>query len=192
MKRQLVVWLFLILTSCIYIKRKPGNKQDSANNDTITVIKSVPYVTSNDALSINTGAITPQQLVAYAKTLIGVPYKYASTDPQQGFDCSGFITYTFNHFNIGVPRSSVDFTDVPNEIPLAEAKPGDLILFTGTDSSIRIVGHMGIIVSNDNNGISFIHSTSGKADGVTITTLNEYYMGRFVKVLRVFPQNDSN
>ncbi|MBA4139153.1 MAG: C40 family peptidase, partial [Segetibacter sp.] len=76
------------------------------------------------------------------------------------------------------------------EIPLPEAKPGDLVLFTGTDSTRREVGHMGIIVSNQNNEYSFIHSTSGKQHSVTVTPLNQYYMGRFLKVIRVFGQND--
>jgi cell wall-associated NlpC family hydrolase len=121
---------------------------------------------------------------------MGVPYKYGSTDPREGFDCSGFITHVFNHFNINVPRSSIDFTNVKREIPAEQAKAGDIVLFTGTDSTIRDVGHMGIITSNDNNVINFIHSTSGKANGVTITPINSYYMGRFVKVIRIFPQNN--
>jgi cell wall-associated NlpC family hydrolase len=136
--------------------------------------------------SINTGNITPAQLISFANTLIGTPYKYASTDPSVGFDCSGFITYVFNHFNIAVPRSSKDFTNVPRSVPLKDAKPGDLILFTGTDSTIPEVGHMGIITSAQANDVKFIHSTSGKANGVTITPLNSYYMGRFVKIIRVF------
>ncbi|MBC7948312.1 MAG: C40 family peptidase [Chitinophagaceae bacterium] len=136
---------------------------------------------------IETGATKAADVVAYSKTLIGVPYKYASTDPTIGFDCSGFITYVFNHFNIGVPRSSVDFTNVGTEVPSAAAKPGDLILFTGTDSTIRVVGHMGIIVNNKSGALEFIHSTSGKAKGVVITPFERYYQGRFVKVIRVFP-----
>jgi cell wall-associated NlpC family hydrolase len=138
---------------------------------------------------IQTGNTTPQELLAFAQTLIGVPYKYGAIDPLQGFDCSGFITYVFNHFNIAVPRSSIDFTNMQREINREDAKPGDIILFTGTDSTMRKVGHMGIIVS-DTNGFQFIHSSSGKANGVTITPLNEYYSGRFVKVLRIFKQND--
>lgn len=138
--------------------------------------------------TINTGNVTPQQLIAYATTLIGTPYKYGSTDPSVGFDCSGFITHVFNHFNIAVPRSSVDFTNMQKEVALTEAKPGDLILFTGTDSTIRTVGHMGIITSAGSDGVAFIHSTSGKMYGVTITQLNPYYMGRFMKVIHVFKQ----
>ena len=125
------------------------------------------------------------QLVSFAKTLIGVHYKYASTDPSYGFDCSGFITYVFNHFGITVPRSSVDFTNYGREISVNDAKPGDLILFTGTDSTKRIVGHMGIVTENINGDIQFIHSTSGKAYGVTISAVSGYYAGRFLKVIRV-------
>src|ERR1700712_1582669 len=61
---------------------------------------------------IETGNTTPAELVNYACSLAGTPYKYASTDPRQGFDCSGFVTYVFNHFHIMVPRTSVDFTPV--------------------------------------------------------------------------------
>jgi cell wall-associated NlpC family hydrolase len=135
---------------------------------------------------IETGKTQPDELVAYAKTLIGIPYKYSSTDPAIGFDCSGFITYVFSHFNIKVPRSSVDFTNVGNEINIIDARPGDLILFTGTDTSIRVVGHMGIVVINENDQLQFIHSTSGKGYGVVISPLGDYYKKRFVKVIRVF------
>jgi cell wall-associated NlpC family hydrolase len=127
----------------------------------------------------------PDSLIAFARTLIGVPYLYACTDPQKGFDCSGFVTYVFNHFNIAIPRSSVDFTNYGREIDLENARPGDLILFTGTDSSDLIVGHMGIVESTKDT-LRFIHSTSGKAKGVVISPLGEHYKRRFVKVIRVF------
>ncbi len=130
----------------------------------------------------------PDTLVNFAETLIGIPYKYASTDPSIGFDCSGFVTYVFNHFDVKVPRSTRDFENTGTEIPLPTVRRGDLILFTGTDSTERIIGHMGIIVSNDNGKVKFIHSTSGKAYGVTITDYNKYYQGRFVKTIRVLHQ----
>lgn len=139
--------------------------------------------------TIDTKNVQPQQVVDYAKTLIGTPYHYASTDPNVGFDCSGFVTHVFHHFDIGVPRSSIDFTNVGKEVSAAQAKSGDLILFTGTDSTERFVGHMGIVISNTDT-LRFIHSSSGKAHGVTITALNGYYRSRYVKTIRVFPQNN--
>jgi len=143
------------------------------------------------AQTINTGHINPDTVVGFAKTLIGTPYVYASTNPKVGFDCSGFITYVFNHFNIAIPRSSIDFTNVGKTVPVTEASRGDLILFTGTDSTEKAIGHMGLVVSNENGALQFIHATSGKAMGVTITPLNDYYKKRFVRVARIFPQNDA-
>ena len=161
--------------------------------DTESLIEDTPATsTPTPKISaVETKAVSPDSIVAFAQTLIGTKYKYASTNPHEGFDCSGFITYVFNHFNIEVPRSSVDFTHVGKEIPRSEAKPGDLILFTGTDSTIRTVGHMGIIVSDKNEDkLQFIHSTSGKAYSVVITQLDKFYEGRFVKIIRIFDENN--
>jgi len=139
---------------------------------------------------IETKNVSPRSLVAFAQTLVGIPYKYGSIDPKEGFDCSGFITYVFNHFDIAVPRSSIDFTNVGDEISKADAKAGDIILFTGTDLSVRKVGHMGIVTFSSPDTLFFIHSTSGKLHSVTVTPLNDYYQSRFVKFIRIFNEND--
>jgi cell wall-associated NlpC family hydrolase len=139
--------------------------------------------------TIDTKNVQPQEVLQFARTLIGTRYKYGSSNPKEGFDCSGFITYVFSHFGIIVPRSSIDFTNVGNEVSTSYAKAGDLILFTGTDSTERFVGHMGLVESNKNGQLNFIHSSSGKTYGVTITPLNAYYKGRFLKIIRIFPQN---
>jgi lipoprotein Spr len=141
-------------------------------------------------ISIATGKTTPFELVTFARSLKGIPYKYGSIDPEQGFDCSGFVTYVFNHFGISVPRPSVDFTFVNRNIDIKNSKPGDIILFTGADSTARTVGHMGIIVSNNQGNLIFIHATSGNAYGVTETPLNSYYQERYIKIIHVFTQSD--
>lgn len=173
-----------VFTGCIGTDtkfRKPGE----ADSGTFVIATTDTIETRNEIQNNNIRNITPDSVVSFAKTLIGIPYYYASTDPAKGFDCSGFITYVFNHFNIKVPRSSVDFTNYGKEILMENVKPGDLILFTGTDSTIRIVGHMGIVESVKNGQLSFIHSSSGKAKGVTLSPLQDYYKGRFVKVIRI-------
>jgi cell wall-associated NlpC family hydrolase len=154
---------------------------------------------ASNALFVNhTETILPQSvinsercdLVDFAETLVGIPYKYGCTDPSVGFDCSGFIYYVFNHFNITVPRSSVEYTNLGKEVSIENAKPGDLILFTGTDSTIRVVGHMGIVTENTDT-LHFIHSSSGKIYSVTITPLNKYYLSRFIKIIDILPDDRS-
>lgn len=135
---------------------------------------------------INTKNVEPNSVVDFAETLIGTKYKYGSAVKEQGLDCSGFISCVFNHFKIQVPRISRSFTNAGYPVPLEKAKPGDLILFTGTDTTGWIVGHMGMIVQNDNGKVKFIHSSSGKSIGVIISSLSKYYETRFVKAIRIF------
>lgn len=166
--------------SVVIIEPSPREvKTDTAHFDPVTVnnIEEQSTVSGNQ--------VSSEQLLAYAETLIGTPYKYASIDPADGLDCSGFITHVFNHFSIQVPRSSIDFTNYGITIKTEEAKPGDLILFIGTDTLIEVVGHMGIVSTVTDEQLEFIHSTSGKAYGVTITAFNDHYRKRFVKVIRI-------
>ncbi|MDF2434232.1 MAG: hypothetical protein JWP44_3863 [Mucilaginibacter sp.] len=167
--------LLLILSSCGH-----PDRSENTTDDKPVHIASIP-----------TGKLTPIQLIAFARSLTGVPYKYGSIDPKEGLDCSGFITYVFNHFGIAVPRTSVGFTFVGREIELNNARPGDLVLFTGTDTTTSTVGHMGILVSSPGEEFKFIHCTSGKANGVTETPFSSYYIKRYVKTIRIFPANNS-
>lgn len=128
----------------------------------------------------------PKQFVAFAKQFLGTPYLYGSTNPEKGFDCSGFVNHVARHFGIEVPRSSVEFTNIGEEIQIIDAQAGDLILFTGTDSNRRIVGHIGIVTQNPGGQIMFIHSSSGNANGVTESALEGYYQTRFIKIVRIF------
>lgn len=128
--------------------------------------------------------IDRSDFVSYAKTLLGTPYKYGSAVPKNGLDCSGFVTCVFGHFKVKPPRSSVDFTNEGMTIDLKNAKPGDLILFTGSDNSSGVVGHMGIVTAAGNPA-QFIHSASGKSIGVMYNTVTGYYKTHFVKVIRV-------
>jgi cell wall-associated NlpC family hydrolase len=165
-------------------------KKDSLKpSDTAIIQKNIINKLVPGSATIDTRNVQPQEVLQFARTLIGTRYKYGSSNPKEGFDCSGFITYVFSHFGIIVPRSSIDFTSVGNEVSTDYAKAGDLILFTGTDSTERFVGHMGLVESNKDGQLNFIHSSSGKIYGVTITPLNAYYKGRFMKIIRIFPQN---
>jgi cell wall-associated NlpC family hydrolase len=205
MKQLLYIYAVVIFLSSCYGEDKPNfvyTTPTAPPAATATAPKVTASITprvvslaplkpdSEGSTHIATGKLTPAQLIKYAETLKGVPYLYGSTDPKNGFDCSGFITYVFNHFNVAVPRQSVGFTYVKRQIDLRNAKTGDLILFTGTDSTIKVVGHMGILKVEPGRGINFLHSTSGKDDGVTETPLNAYYQGRYMYTVRIFPQND--
>ncbi len=183
-----IVAAIFFLQSCSASRIHKATRTNSTN-----VAMEVPVTERNSAAgksipprTIDTKNTDPNSVVRFAETLIGVKYKYGSALKENGFDCSGFITYVFNHYKIPVPRVSKDFTNAGIPVAIDNSKKGDLILFTGTDTTGWIVGHMGIITENDNGNIKFIHSSSGKSIGVIISGLSSYYATRFVKVIRVF------
>lgn len=171
MKKSLVLFLFIVLFA------STGKSQ--------TV--SVQYQELVKKVNSNTEHKSPaSQLIEFAKTMIGVPYRYASSNPSIGFDCSGFVSYVFRNFGFATPRSSSEFTDAGTPVKLENAKVGDILVFTGTNVRKRVAGHVGIIAKIDGDTIQFIHSTSGKTHGVTVTTLNAYYKSRFMKAVSLF------
>ncbi len=126
-----------------------------------------------------------EDLVTFASRFLGSPYVYAESDPEKGFDCSGFIYYVYQHFSIPVPRSSIDFKNWGREVPLSGAKVGDLILFTGAEDTDRI-GHIGIVLQANSDTTAFIHASSGKEMAVIISSAaSPHYRERFVKVVDV-------
>ncbi len=176
-----LLFLIVFVSSCTS-SRKSSSAPVTANardiRSTVVIKKKVPVV------NIQTKNISANELVNFAETLIGVNYKYGSSDKKNGFDCSGFITYVFNRFNIKVPRISYDFTNAGKEVILSESKRGDLILFTGSDANSGIVGHMGIITENKNGCIEFIHAST--SSGVMKSGMNSYFIPRYVKTNRIF------
>jgi cell wall-associated NlpC family hydrolase len=62
-------------------------------------------------------------VVAIAYALIGVPYVYGGTSPDEGFDCSGFVGYCYARVGISLNRTA-DYT--PN-LGWNDLQPGDLV-----------------------------------------------------------------
>ncbi|MCR8561012.1 C40 family peptidase [Mucilaginibacter sp. BJC16-A38] len=139
--------------------------------------------------SMDTDSVSADSLMQFAQSLLGTRYRPATSDPNRGFDCSGFVSYVFKNFNFNVPRSSCEFINVGQKVRYEDARPGDIILFTSPTNRHRI-GHVGIVYSNNGDEFKFIHSTSGKEYGVTISSMDDTYKRRFVQVVRLLKQND--
>jgi len=134
------------------------------------------------------GALNSDSIITFSKKQLGVKYKWAHSSPKSGFDCSGFVYYVFDHFNVKVPRASMDYEKAGRIISPDSCLPGDIIVFTGTNSKIRRPGHVGIVLSNPGEELTFIHSSSGtKNNGVIISSFQKSpaYKKRFIKIVRL-------
>lgn len=120
-------------------------------------------------------------LVEKARQYVGVRYRYGGVNPGNGFDCSGFTSYVMRHFNIRLDHSSRAQSHVGRQVKLSEARPGDLIVFRR--SSRSSVSHVSMVVSNSDEGVTMIHSSS--SGGVIVQNLNHSsYWKRRVYMVR--------
>ena len=140
------------------------------------------------ALSVPvTFAHASTDIINFAKKFKGTEYVWGGASPS-GFDCSGFIKFVYNKFDISIPRATRSYRSLfDREIPIEEAQVGDLIVFTGTNAKIREPGHAGIISAIDDDKLLFLHSSSSKKHfGVSETDFyNSGYPKRFLKVIRM-------
>lgn len=123
-----------------------------------------------------------QEILDYAFQFKGVRYRYGSPGPTS-FDCSGFTSYVFNRFGYSLSRSSRDQVNNGTRVPRNQEQPGDLVFFGGRANRPGI-GHVGIVVSVDDNGFSFIHAAT--RTGITVShSTDSYYRCRYRGATRV-------
>ena len=96
------------------------------------------------------------QIVNYALQFVGNPYVYGGTSLTEGADCSGFVMSVFANFGISLPRTSGEQGASGSSVDgLANAKPGDLIWYSG---------HIGIYIGNG----QIVHASNSR-DGIIVS-----------------------
>lgn len=149
-----------------------------------------PYLASYHPNSYNNGSSFFQQqepadaparraLLAEAHRTIGVRYKYGGETPREGFDCSGLMQFIYKNANgITLPRTAAEQSRASRTISFNQMRPGDLIFFRTSGSSVN---HVGIYTGRG----QFIHAASGGAK-VSVDNLSRtYWQQRLVKFGRI-------
>jgi cell wall-associated NlpC family hydrolase len=93
-------------------------------------------------------------LVALARAQLGRRYLFGGTDPDRGFDCSGFTRFLMRALDVQLPRTASEQASAGREVPRdpARLRVGDLLTF-GRGGRIT---HVGVYVG----GGRYIHASS--------------------------------
>ncbi|MEW2073238.1 NlpC/P60 family protein [Streptomyces sp. NPDC017966] len=79
--------------------------------------------------------------VAAARSALGRPYVWGANGPSS-FDCSGLIQWSYAQAGVALPRTSQAQRHAGRQVPLSEARPGDLVVYR-SDAS-----HVGMYMGN--------------------------------------------
>jgi len=114
-----------------------------------------------------------------ALSMVGVPYRYGGSHPDEGFDCSGLVHYAYRSNGHRVPRTSQAQYDAARIITLAEAAEGDLLFFRDEAK----LSHVGIYLGDG----EFVHAPS-TGDTVRVARIDSpYYQLHLIAVGRLLP-----
>ena len=122
------------------------------------------------AASVPSPASTAGIAVSAAQGQLGVPYKFARSEPGVAFDCSGLTKYAWGKAGVYLPhQSAAQFASTPH-IPEDQVQPGDLIFYYAP------IGHVAIYIG----GGMMIHAPAS-GDVVKVSVVN---WGKVVGVSR--------
>lgn len=93
-----------------------------------------------DVPTLPSGPVDGGDIVAQAKSYLGVPYVFGGED-RSGMDCSGLVQRVLADLGIDAPRVVQDQADIGVEVPsLADAQPGDLLVTKGEGHIVIYAG----------------------------------------------------
>jgi cell wall-associated NlpC family hydrolase len=167
----------LVLASLQTSQSQKLQVSDSSKQDSTHLLK------SDSAFSKKPIPGLADSIIHFAEQYLGNRYRKAGTG-KGGFDCSGFVCHVMLHYGYRLPHSSAAQYLLGISVTKNHARKGDLIFFKGRNYRAKRVGHVGIVMSNNNGVITFIHSSV--QGGVMVNKNTDlYYKKRFVGTRRI-------
>lgn len=148
------------LNSCAFIKDLTTDRpKEEATRPTVEPER-YPDPERSPVPGYDREAVLRRDIADYAKRFVGTSYVYAGKKPESGFDCSGFTGYVLGNFGVALSASARDQARQGREIPIEQARPGDLLFYRRSSSEQPF--HVSLVVENRGNQLWVIHSTTSR------------------------------
>jgi murein DD-endopeptidase len=122
-------------------------------------------------------APTPgERIAAFALEAVGVPYRWGGASPEQGFDCSGLVHWSYARLDIEVPHSSYALHEEGRPVNRSRLEPGDVLFFSG-------LGHVGLYVGRGR----MVHAPHSGRRVEVVRLSGTHYGKRLVAARRLAP-----
>jgi cell wall-associated NlpC family hydrolase len=176
----LLVFTFQLLIS--YCAKRIYPEQSFANIESRaerSMLKE--FLDSGVEKKINTGNISPDDIIKTARQYLGVPHCMGGTT-KKCMDCSGLLVAVFGRYDIILPHNSEEQARYGEIITDTDRlRKGDLVFFIRSYNTSLFITHSGIYSGNN----EFIHTSSSR--GVTVTSLSDnWWNGKFIFGTRIF------
>lgn len=123
----------------------------------------------------NTDAV--ETMIQAALNQVGKPYKFGSTNPANGFDCSGLTCYAFKKVGVNLGRTAASQFGYGTPIPKSDIRRGDLLFFSYNGE----ITHVGIYLGNG----QMVHSSTYDT-GVIVSNIGiGYYINNYAGARRI-------
>jgi cell wall-associated NlpC family hydrolase len=112
-----------------------------------------------------------QEVVIFSLSLIDTGYRFGGKNPEAGVDCSGMVSYVYQHAAGRVlTGSAADIARHGRPVPRDEAAPADLVFFNTRGGPYT---HVGIYIGDGR----FIHAPSSNGK-VRLEAIDRGYFGQ--------------
>ncbi|MFB8774401.1 C40 family peptidase [Streptomyces broussonetiae] len=106
--------------------------------------------------------------VAAARSALGKPYVWGAAGPG-GFDCSGLMHWSYAQAGVALPRTSQGQRFAGRQVPLSQARPGDLVTYRSDASHVAMYMGNGQVIHAPYPGAPVRYDPVGMIPGATVT-----------------------
>lgn len=92
------------------------------------------------------------QVLAAARSQLGVPYVFGAADPNTAFDCSGLTAYAYASAGISLPHKASEQQKMT--VAVTEPRPGDLVFWGDPAYHVAIYIGNGRVIAAPRSGSS--------------------------------------